>query len=69
MRPIHALRLLLKQVYSWPGVNIIQQQRVLTVGLKHARSTRSNRSNNNTDGGTIWVAGRFVPYICQKIYN
>jgi len=64
MRPILGLRLLLKQVYIWPGVNNLQQRRVLKVGLQHSRSnkTRSNKTRSNETGGdTIWVGGKNVP--------
>ena len=53
MCPILSLWLLLKQVYIWPGVNNLQQRRVLKVGLQHARSNKTR--SNKTGGGTIWV--------------
>ena len=76
MRPILALRLLLKQVYIRPGVNNLQQRRVLNVGLQHVWSnkTRSNKTRSDktrldkTGGGTIWMGGKDVPYKIVEKY-
>jgi len=66
MRPLLAVRLLLKQDYYWPGVNTTQQQRVLKVGLTHSRSYK--KSNNTGNGGYQCIHCMYV-YISEALLS